>query len=228
VWDAAIHSAFSGSKGLIMSDQLRYLQQEVSRLQDENRSLKGEVFSLREVIESIQLLASSIDELDPNTEIMPLLGRILASALAVIHADDGSLLVLDEETGELVFVLSYGEISGESLAGVRIPSGKGIAGWVAAHNRPTIVNNAATDDRFYAGIDNRFDFTTNSVLAVPIASEGRVMGVVEVLNKTSGAPFSETDQALLSLLCRFAGDVIQTVIHRDEVTSLSDAGSLEG
>jgi signal transduction protein with GAF and PtsI domain len=218
----------SGSKGLIMSDQLRYLQQEVSRLQDENRSLKGEVLSLREVIDSIELLSSAIGDLDANTEIMPLLGRILASALAVIHAEDGSLLVLDEETGELVFVLSYGQIPQENLSGIRIPAGKGIAGWVAAHNRPTIVNNASSDDRFYAGIDLHFDFTTNSVLAVPIASEGRVMGVVEVLNKTSGAPFSETDQALLSLLCRFAGDIIQTVIHRDEVTSLSDAGSSEG
>lgn len=203
-----------------MNEQLRYLQQEVSRLQDENQSLKDEVLSLREVTESTKLLASAIDELDPNTEVMPLLGCILASALAVIHAEDGSLLVLDEETDELVFVLSHGQVPQEKLAGVRIPPGKGIAGWVATHNRPTIVNNAATDDRFYAGIDNRFDFTTNSVLAVPLASKGRVMGVVEVLNKTSGAPFSEIDQSLLFLLCRFAGDVIHSVIHRDEVARL--------
>ena len=207
-----------------MNDQLRYLQQEVSRLQDENRSLKGEVFSLREVIDSIGLLSSAINELDPGTEIMPLLGRLLASALAVIHAEDGSLLVLDEETGELVFVLSNGKIPQEVLAGVRIPPGKGIAGWVASHNLPTIVNNASSDDRFYAGVDSHFDFTTNSVLAVPIAADGRVMGVLEVLNKTSGAMFTETDQALLSLLCRFAGDVIQSVIRRDEVTGLSDVG----
>jgi len=211
-----------------MTDQLRYLQQEVSRLQDENRSLKGEVLSLREVIDSIGLLTAAINELDPAVEIMPLLGRVLASALAVIHAEDGSILVLDEETGELVFVLSNGKVPQEVLAGIRIPPGKGIAGWVAAHNRPTIVNNAASDDRFYAGIDVNFDFTTNSVLAVPIAANGRVMGVVEVLNKTSGAPFSETDQALLSLLCRFAGDVIQSSIQSDELTNLPDTGSLAG
>ena len=47
-----------------------------------------------------------------------------------------------------------------------------------------------------------------SILASPIASRERVLGVIEVLNKHSGHPFSSGDQVLLQLLCRFAGEIL--------------------
>jgi GAF domain-containing protein len=204
-----------------MNDQTRYLKQEVTRLQEENKTLKEEVMSLRSLLDSLNALMEAIDAIDPaSAEIMPMLDRILYNALDVLDADAGSLLVLDDDTQELVFVLAHGSVPRENLAGLRIPPGKGIAGWVAAHRKPSIVNNAPGDDRFYSGIDSRLEFRTNSILAVPIVGNNNVLGVIEVLNKRNGQPFGNTDQTLLLLLCRYAGEVLSSIMLRqDRATS---------
>ncbi|MEJ2149527.1 MAG: hypothetical protein P8Z40_08590 [Chloroflexota bacterium] len=89
-----------------MTDSNRYLQQEMARLQEENRALREEVLSLREYIDGLQALMEAVDQITPDAAVMPMLDRILVNALIVTNAKDGSLLVLDEETGELVFILS--------------------------------------------------------------------------------------------------------------------------
>lgn len=199
-----------------MSDYGRYIQQEVNRLQEENRELREEVISLRQYIDSIQSLMEAVEEIDPKSEIMPLLDRILYNAMAVINASDGSLLVTDDETGELVFVLAHGRVKTEDIVGQRIPPGKGIAGWVAKNKKPTIVNNTRTDDRFYSRLDEKLSFETRSIVAAPIVGGNRVLGVIEVLNKKDGKPFNQTDQTLLQLLCRFAGEILNIMIQQDE------------
>lgn len=208
-----------------MSEQMRYMRREVARLQEENQALKEEASSLRHYISSLDTLLQAVDDMDTDqqAEIMAMLSRILANAIIVISAEAGSLLVLDDDTGELVFVLSHGEVPQERLAGVRIPPGKGIAGWVAEHRKPTIVNNARMDDRFYAGIDTRFQYQTESILAVPIIGDGRVLGVLEVVNKEDGGPFHETDQIILALLGRFAGEALNNVMLRQDTSGAQQA-----
>jgi GAF domain-containing protein len=190
------------------TDMLRSVQQENQRLQEENRRLREEVYSLRHYVEAASTLVGAIDSLDPGDEIVPLLDRALYIALTVIDAKDGSLMVLDEETGELVFVLAHGDVEQGKLIGVRLPPGEGIAGWVAKQGKPAIVNDARRDPRFLPIIDEVFDFVTESILAAPIACRGRMLGVIEVLNKHSGQAFSPGDQVLLQLLCRFAGEIL--------------------
>lgn len=206
-----------------MSDQIRYMKSELGRLQEENKALKEEVVSLRHYLTALDQVMLAIEEMSPNVEIMPLLGRILQRAIRVIDAEDGSLLVLDEETGELEFVLTHGQVPEQNLIGVRIPPGKGIAGWVAHHKKPVVAHNAPSDHRFYSGIDSSLQYNTHSILAVPIMAHGRVLGVIEALNKRDGALFNETDQVLLSLLCRFAGDVLLRIVEREEGSRTAEA-----
>ncbi len=193
-----------------------YLKREVARLTEENRLLKEENLSLRQYIDSLNALMEALDDLSPDAEIMPLLDRILYNGLMVVNATEGSLLALDDETGELEFVLAQGTVGREKLIGQRLPPGKGIAGWVAKNNKPTIVNNVQADYRFYSAIDDRIHFQTNSVLAAPIAGGGRVLGVLEMVNKHDGKPFTATDQTLLTILCRFAGEILNFKVKQDE------------
>nr|MBN1229041.1 GAF domain-containing protein [Anaerolineae bacterium] len=193
----------------------QYVKQELARLQEENELLREEVIVLRSYIDSIQALMDAVDAMDPTSEIMPLLERILYSARSVISAQEGSLLVLDDESAELVFVQVSGP-SNKELVGKRMPADKGIAGWVVQNKKPTIVNNARADDRFYARIDQSLNFVTKSILAAPIVGRGRILGVIEVLNKLNGQPFNETDQVLLTLLCRFAGDFLHYMLEQGE------------
>ena len=190
-----------------------YVKQELVRVKEENELLREEVVVLRKYMDSIQAVMELIDSFHPGEEIMPLLDRILYNALSVIDAPEGSLLVLSDDGQELVFVLSRGEHS-DQLMGRRMPADKGIAGWVVLNQKPTIVNNARTDDRFYAGIDEAMHFQTSTVLAAPIQGGGRLLGVLEVINKHHGENFTETDQMLLSLLCRFVGEFLHLMLQQ--------------
>lgn len=184
----------------------------IARLQIENEKLRSEVLSLRQFIDSMQNLREAMEQPNPDAELMDLLAEVLRNALQTINAKDGSLLVLDEDTDELVFIITQGDIPRDRLVWRRLPPGRGIAGWVAQHRVATIVNDAREDDRFYAVLDDELDFETHSVLAAPIVGAGRVLGVIEVLNKHQAQEFTNDDRTLLNLLCRFAGELLYTII----------------
>ena len=190
--------------------------QELLALQQENAQLRKEILGLRQFIDSMQNLIDAVETKIPDAQIMVLLSEVLENALHAIDAKDGSLLVLDEDTRDLVFVLARGDIPQERLAWHRIPPGEGIAGWVAQHKRATIVNEAQQDERFYPVVDLDLDFRTRSVLAAPLMGGDRVLGVIEVLNKQEGKLFNAGDQTLLTLICRFAGELLYTLIERPQ------------
>ncbi len=187
-----------------------------TQLELENEHLRDEILALRRFIDSMQNLCDAVESPRPDDEIMDLLEGVLSHARRAINAKDGSLMVLDENTEELVFVLAQGEIPAANLAWRRIPPNSGIAGWVASERRATIVNNPGTDDRFWADLDDELGFATHSILAAPIIGGGRVLGVIEVLNKGDGLRFNTEDQALLTLVCRFAGEVLYNMVQRTE------------
>ncbi|NIM28161.1 MAG: GAF domain-containing protein [Gammaproteobacteria bacterium] len=199
-----------------MSDSQDKVRDEIAQLESENASLRAEIRSLRTFIDSMQNLMEAVEQPLPEAELMELLSDVLGNALHTINASDGSLLVLDEDTNELVFVITHGEAAKEQLAWQRLPPDEGIAGWVAKHRRATIVNDAQADDRFYPALDRELGFRTDSVLAAPIIGGGRVLGVIEVLNKKDDKLFTVGDQTLLTLMCRFAGELLFTVLQQSQ------------
>ena len=85
-----------------------------------------------------------------------------------------------------------------ALEGKRMPADKGIAGWVATHREALIVDDVNRDDRYYRNIAQDYDFTTTSILCVPLIAKGRVIGVLQVLNQEPGKYFNAEDQEILS------------------------------
>ncbi|MFQ6100397.1 MAG: GAF domain-containing protein [Anaerolineae bacterium] len=186
---------------------VRFLQQECSRLKDENQLLIDEIHALRRYIRALQELQETVQRFTPEQDILALLDETLYYALVLLDADDGSLLLIDEETDELVFVLVHGAVR-ETLPGIRFDRRQGIAGWVAEHLEPAIVGNVHTDSRFLPELDERFGFVTRSLVAVPLAARGRALGVIEVLNKRSGDDFTDDDASLLSILATIAASAL--------------------
>ena len=199
-----------------MSESDQQVLDEIARLESENSALRDELRSLRTFIDSMQNLMEAVEQPLPEAELMELLSDVLGNALQTINASDGSLLVLDEDTNELVFVITQGEAGKEQLAWQRLPPNEGIAGWVAKHRRATIVNDAQADDRFYPALDRELGFKTQSVLAAPIIGGGRMLGVIEMLNKKDDKLFSVGDQTILTLMCRFSGELLFTVIQQNQ------------
>ena len=189
---------------------------EVPKLEQENERLRHEVLALRQFIDSMQNLVEALEHPKKEFEIMDLLSEVLKNVLETINAKDGSLLVLDEDTQELVFVVVHGDLPADELIWRRLPPATGIGGWVAEKQRSVIVNDVQSDERFYPRIDEEFGFKTRSMLAAPVIGGGKVLGVVEVLNKHDGKLFNQDDQTLLTLMCRFSGELLTSVIQQNE------------
>jgi signal transduction histidine kinase len=173
-----------------MPSGLEALKQEISRLQKENTAAT-------ERISVLQVLQDVARSLSSELNLEPLLQMILAAAVQVMNASAGSLLLLDHDTDELVFEVIEGGI-GAALEGTRMPADKGIAGWVASHREPLIVDDVNRDDRYYRRIAQDHDFTTTSLLCVPMVARGKVIGVLQVLNKEPGQYFDTADQEVLT------------------------------
>lgn len=141
-------------------------------------------------------------------DINKLLSDTMQLAADVIDAGAASLMLIDEEREELVFEVSHGSRS-KMLRQQRIPLDEGIAGWVARNGYPVIVNDARTDPRFSHRVDVRTGFLTQSIAAVPLKIKGRIIGVLEVLNKYSGAGFNQEDVRLMSSIAAQAAIALE-------------------
>lgn len=150
-----------------------------------------------------------------------LLSQILSSAIQVVHAGSGSLLLLDPATNELVFRVVLGG-AGEALLNQRIRSDQGIAGWVLEHQEPVIVHDVNRDARFLQKIDQNHGHTTMSLIAAPLIFQGNAIGVVEALNKKTGEQFDEIDQEILAAFGAQSAIAIQNARLYEQVVSERD------
>lgn len=148
-----------------------------------------------------QVLMSTLD-------VNRLLAETMRSATEVIDAGAASLMLIDEANEKLVFEVSLGSRS-QTLRQQSIPIDEGIAGWVARTGEPAIANNARTDPRFSHRVDVRTGFLTQSIAAVPLKIKGRVIGVLEVLNKYSDTGFDQEDLRLMSSIAAQAAIAIE-------------------
>ncbi|HEX9585969.1 MAG TPA: GAF domain-containing protein [Gammaproteobacteria bacterium] len=190
-----------------------------SQIEIENAALQAEAGALRSFIHALKSLMDALESPRAESEILEILESVLGNAIRAVNARDGSLLIPDSRTGELVFVIVRGETANNALIGKRIPTGKGVASWVAATRRAVIVNNAAADERFYDRLDQEIRYKTDSLLAAPLIGGGRVIGVIEVINKNDGKLFTMGNQTLLSVMCRFAGELLYTVVNDNNLAA---------
>jgi Nif-specific regulatory protein len=164
---------------------------------------------LRTLLEAGTALNSSLD-LDS------LLDLIMDSACRIFGAGAASLLLLDESTETLFFKTVTGE-KREELKSYRLKLGEGIAGWVAQNGKPLIVADPATDDRLRKEIGEEIGYPTTSLMCVPLRVEGRVIGVLQVLNRLQGS-FGDEDLEHLQLLAEQVSRALQNArIYSGEV-----------
>ncbi len=190
-------------------ESVRFLKEEAKRLTDENRDLREELTALRESVRALSSLYNVSQRITADTDVLGLLERILDTSMAVLKASDGSLMLMDEETGELVFAVVRGDAAGR-LEGFRLPKGQGIAGSVAASRKPEIILDPRRDPRFYSQVDEALGFRTRSMVCVPIyLDDGRVLGVINILNKVSDREFTQDDLDLILVVAQLAATAMR-------------------
>ena len=158
-----------------------------ARLLQEAERRARQLTTLNEVARS---LSSTLD-------LGALFNQILKSAVEILNCESGSLMLVDQETDELVFEATFGPVAGD-LLGRRLPPGSGLVGKAVETREPQIVNDVRRAKDWYGGSDEQTGYSTNDLLAVPMIFKDSVTGVVEVINRKDGLPFSRDDQDLLS------------------------------
>ena len=140
---------------------------------------------------------------------------------AAMDAEIVSLMLVDPDHGDL-FIAAWRGLDGEKLQGRRTAVRAGVAGSVAAWGRPLLVNDIETDRRFSRL--NHPQYTTKSLLCVPLCVEGEVVGVINVNNKISGQPFDDDDLAVLTALVERVGSAVERAIaHPDSPRVVDEA-----
>jgi len=156
-------------------------------------------------------------QLTSTLELQPLLKSILESAVNILNTEAGSLFLVDAQTDELIFQVTVGPVA-QNLAGQRLPSGTGFVGKAVNNRRPVIVNDVAATTTWNPAPDKQTGFITRTILAVPMEVKDRVIGVIEIINKKDGNPFTDDDQNLLSA---FAGQAA-VAIENARLFTLTD------
>lgn len=184
-------------------DTLRTIQAENIRLRRELRDLKDELNQLRHAIRTLNNMDENLQQITQETDVVGLIYDILSSAVHAVNSEDGSLLLLDQETNELVFVEATGP-NRDQLIGFRFPADRGIAGEVVTTQKPLLVPDVRQEPKWYSTVDDTIEFETSSLMCAPLLDDSRTLGVIEVVNTRSGEPFAEDDMDILLLVARLA------------------------
>jgi len=166
--------------------------------------------------QTFELLLEVSRLLSSKLELSPLLTSVLELSTRVVNAESASLLLLDEKTKELYFDVALG--LGPEAAKVRLPLGAGIAGSIAKNRAPEIINAVRKDPRWSPAMDAHTGFVTRSILAVPMLLKGRLVGVLEAINKIGG----DFDDADLRAFEAFASQAAVAIENARLFTSLKD------
>jgi GAF domain-containing protein len=152
-----------------------------------------------------------------------LLSAIVEVARSIFGAKASSILLLDEETSELVFAAVVGE-GEETLIGMRFPAGTGIAGWVLATGTPLVIEDVDKDPRFATDVAEGTGYVPSGVMAAPLLHEERALGVLEVLDRPERAHFSLQEMELLGLFANQAAIAVDLLLRARSAERILGSG----
>lgn len=223
IWSLAvapikINGNINGAVAVMMTSPHKYSVEEVSLLSSIARIVG---LAAQNAIHYIQMQAQT-RHLTYLNEIGSALTRslnldnvfevIIEGVNTLLQTELTSVFLIDSETNELVLRYSTRNDTEIKLT----PPWQGIAGWVATHDQPALVNNTHSDPRHLRKVAIETGYEANSILCVPLKVEGQMIGVVEVLNKTDGQQFTHLHQSLLIELTKWAAIALHNARLFDE------------
>lgn len=196
-------------------DLTRKNRELLERLERGNRELAAAVRRQKSLIDAGRAMGGIL-------AISDLLDFFIGVTAEELDVERASLMLLDEKTGEMRIVAQRG-LSEEVARGVCVKVGEGIAGWVAREGKPILVKDVESDPRVRANLESTSAGSFISapiVLSIPILIREKVLGVINVTNRRSGASFEEEDMAFLFSL---SGQAAVAIERARQFEDLEDA-----
>ena len=184
---------------------------------------------LRKLIEANHTLA----DMESLEQLLP---QLLALARSVTDAEASSLLLYNPKRNVLKFASVKDRVVGdkadEILKGsIELKMGEGIAGWVAEHRTPAIVQDVQSDPRFFKQADKKTGFVTRTLLCVPLIHREELLGVINVLNSRGKPCFDKEDEEILESFADLAAvaiirsRLIETRLKQQRIQTQLEAAS---
>ncbi len=181
---------------------------------------KTKMDHLARIVEASKIVNSTLD-------IDTLLDTILRVATQSTAADRGTLYLVDEQANELWSKVAQGK----NMVEIRLPLGKGLAGYVAKTGETMNIADAYKDPRFNPEIDRKSGYRTKNVLCMPMRDkEGKIVGVFQLLNKRDG-PFGREDEAFIEALSVHAAIAVENarlareMVHTERLSAVGRMAS---
>ncbi|HMP65932.1 MAG TPA: GAF domain-containing protein [Pyrinomonadaceae bacterium] len=176
---------------------------------NENPELSSKIQRLIETVDIANLL---VEPLTRSIE------RLLSASATALNASEASVLIRDGDEGDLRFLAAIGTVA-EQLMNMRIPAGKGIAGFVMSSGQPMAVSDVGVEEAFYAEVDKATGFSTQMILATPLRHNDEIIGVLEYINRPGAPPWEpfspeEMDKAAL------CGEAVASLVSAYESAKL--------
>jgi signal transduction histidine kinase len=186
------------------TSDLNISAEELSALISFCRAVSNAWYSLRYLtnvsrrLEDLVLLNEIATAITSNRDLADLLQQIMTTTSQLLRSGACVLLLLDQQSDELVYQMPAGE-NGETRE-IRQPAGSGIPGYVARLGESAIVNDVARDPRFNSYLDEAMGFKTRNVMCAPLIAHETPIGVLAVMNKLDKGAYNSNDMALLTTL----------------------------
>lgn len=200
-------------------------------IQELEERLQRKEMSFKVSTQKIHMLSSLIEaskNINSVLDLSELLTIIIEFSQKIMNADAGSLMLLDEVRKELVFEVALGNVGENLKKEIRLPLGQGIAGWVAQTGEPLNIEDVYEDKRFFRDYDIKTGYRTKSMLCVPLKTQGKTIGVGQVINKRDNTAFTKEDLEMFSIFCSLTAVAIEKArMHEAIVESEKLARELE-
>jgi putative nucleotidyltransferase with HDIG domain len=171
----------------------------------ENERLFNDSRRKLEYLSTLYKVSSSVSR---TLNVSRLFNTILQQVQEVVDVENCSFMAFDPVTGTLSLDAAIG-LPKDLVGQVQVKLGEGVAGWVAKNRQSVLLKDVSKDPRF-VNRNARMDYTTRSVLSVPILHNKELLGVLNVNNKRTGEAFFEDD---LNLLLGISGQISQAIAN---------------
>jgi GAF domain-containing protein len=189
-------------------DIVQMLRRENELLKARNQKLDTQLVRQQQAFRALNHMDETMRSMRSSFDLMRLIHDLLALALHACDSENGSLILLDDDTGELVFAEVIGDAR-EDLLNHRIGPDTGIVGQVVGTQEAMLVTDVHNSSKWSAEVDRVIGFNTNALMCAPLFNNVKTYGAIEVVNNMSSDLFDDNDLAILRVTARFVSQALE-------------------
>jgi sigma-B regulation protein RsbU (phosphoserine phosphatase) len=179
--------------------------------------VEAENARLKQAVEELSVLNEIATAIDSSMAVDEINRLIISKCIKRMGVEQGVIRLLDASSPDQAFKTLV-RVVDHSEDGLPFRLGLTLTGWILKNQKPLLTNDLQTDERFKGATEEAAQI--KSVLAVPLKTRNRILGILSVFNKRGGAPFDVDDQRLLTIIATQSAQVIENARLQEEEAKL--------